>query len=516
MRDPATLRQANDLTLSAPLPGLILMAMSILLGLVVLMYSEDDLSSNDLYFLMPWVFALGIVFAIPSFLLWFKGQFSLADPLIFGTWTYLFPAFALGGFFLSMGWSDPIFLNLIQDPRTDIPYTMFVVGIGFLGLSVGYFLPAGRWAGEFVGKAIPPLKIEDRYFIIPALFLMSLGVLFTTAAFQLSKFGYQKAQEISSYDGILFLTQQFWFFGCFILWLVIFRQRPFKIAYLPLVVFLIISNLGRAFFAGNRGTMLSIFFVILLAFILSGRKLRSNQMLFGGSALAVLLFLGMIYGTSFRLIKGSEAQISAIEYVDLMRATFEEIGKQSLAENVRNATSTLIARVDVVSTLAVVVSNYEQLKPYEEIYGLNDNIMNELTTFFIPRIIWPDKPAPTDARKYSELYFNFGESSFALTTFGDLLRNFGPIGVPVGMLVIGIILRFIWTALVVRHDPSILTYTVYFIILSGISYEGFYGSLIPTVFRYTITAVAGAFIAFIFAAYLKKLGIFRAESGSVF
>lgn len=492
------------------------MAMSTLLGLVVLIYSEDDLSSNDLYFLMPWVFALGIVFAIPSLLLWFKGQFSLANPLIFGTWTYLFPAFALGGFFLSMGWSDPIFLNLIQDPRTDIPYTMFIVGIGFLGLSLGYFLPLGKWTGEFIGNAIPTLKIEDRYFIIPALFLMSLGVLFTTAAFQLSKFGYQKAQEISSYDGILFLTQQFWFFGCFILWLVIFRQRPFKIAYLPLVVFLIISNLGRAFFAGNRGTMLSIFFVILLAFILSGRKLRSNQMLFGGSALAVLLFLGMIYGTSFRLIKGSEAQISAIEYVDLMRTTFEEIGKQSLVENVKNATSTLIARVDVVSTLAVVVSNYEQLKPYEEIYGLNDNITNELTTFFIPRIIWPDKPAPTDARKYSELYFNFGESSFALTTFGDLLRNFGPIGVPLGMLVIGVLLRFIWTALVVGHDPNILTYTVYFIILSGISYEGFYGSLIPTVFRYTITAVAGAFIAYIFAAYLKKLGILRAESGSAF
>ena len=65
----------------------------------------------------------------------------------------------------------------------------------------------------------------------------------------------------------------------------------------------------------------------------------------------------------------------------------------------------------MLSTLAVVVSNYEELAPYEELYGLSDNIWVDLTTFMIPRVIWPDKPVVADPRKYSDLYFDEEEAS---------------------------------------------------------------------------------------------------------
>ena len=81
----------------------------------------------------------------------------------------------------------------------------------------------------------------------------------------------------------------------------------------------------------------------------------------------------------------------------------------------------------------MVVANYEQLAPYEASYGLENNILNDLYTSFIPRFIWNEKPPTSDARAYSDLYFNFGENSFAISPFGDLIRNFGPIGIPLGI-----------------------------------------------------------------------------------
>ena len=56
-----------------------------------------------------------------------------------------------------------------------------------------------------------------------------------------------------------------------------------------------------------------------------------------------------------------------------------------------------------------------------------------MTIFLIPRVIWKEKPSASDARKYSDLYFNQSDTSFAITPIGDLLRNFGIIGIPIGM-----------------------------------------------------------------------------------
>ena len=76
---------------------------------------------------------------------------------------------------------------------------------------------------------------------------------------------------------------------------------------------------------------------------------------------------------------------------------------------------------------------------------LKNNIINDLLTSLIPRFVWADKPNTSDPRAYSDLYFDYGENSFAITPFGDLLRNFGVIGIPLGMLIIGIYLRIIYS-----------------------------------------------------------------------
>ena len=125
------------------------------------------------------------------------------------------------------------------------------------------------------------------------------------------------------------------------------------------------------------------------------------------------------------------------------------------------------------------------------VYRLDNNIWKDTTTFFIPRVVWPDKPVASEPRRYSDLYFNFSESSFVITPMGDLLRNYGVIGVPFGMLFLGIILRTIYRALIEDQPRVLWKATLYFMLLTAVSYESFFGSIVPYLCKIGFTAVVG-------------------------
>lgn len=122
-----------------------------------------------------------------------------------------------------------------------------------------------------------------------------------------------------------------------------------------------------------------------------------------------------------------------------------------------------------------------------------------MTVFLVPRIIWKEKPPSSDARKYSDLYFNQNDNSFAITPIGDLLRNFGIVGIPIGMFVIGLFLRVFYRALVESQPPNIWRSTLYFMLLMSVSYEAFYGTIIPSFVKIGFVAIIGILIVNILA-----------------
>ena len=156
----------------------------------------------------------------------------------------------------------------------------------------------------------------------------------------------------------------------------------------------------------------------------------------------------MIYGTTFRAVKQSDAQIGADEYVGYIFTTFDKLSSQDLTQNLSEGFAALGERLEAVSSVAVVVSNYEKLEPYEESYGIKDNIWNDSLYFFIPRPLWKDKPVGSSPREYSDLYFHYGDNSYIITPMGDLLRNFGPAGVLLGMMILGAGLSLIYSSLI--------------------------------------------------------------------
>ena len=484
-------------------PGAALMAVTVLSGAFLLLLNSDASESYPYFFILPWLVALSVVLATPSAILYYKGEFRLDNPIVFATWSYFFPAFVLGGFFLAAGFSQPYFLAFIQDPESDLPYTIILIMLGFAGLSIGYFLPVGERIGAAIGKKLPSSDYKSSSYLLPGIALLVIGMINSVIATAMGLFGFQKAEEINSYDGLIFLTTLFWLEASFLLWYVLFRQKTWNFTSLLVIVALIGTAISKALLAGNRGSVIQIFSIIALAYVLAGREFRLKQASIAGVLLIFFMIVGMIYGTTFRNVKGSESTQSIDRYTENIFNTLEQVGQNDNISLLQFAFSNLAERIDVLSTVAVVVSNYEKLAPYEASYDLDDNIWKDTTTFFIPRIIWPDKPVASEPRRYGDLYFNFGENSFAITPIGDLVRNFGPWGVPLGMLVLGMILRVIYRALVEKQVHLLWKATLYFMLLTAISYEGFYGAIIPYMFKYGATAIVGVVLVNLFAVKVK-------------
>jgi len=351
-------------------------------------------------------------------------------------------------------------------------------------------LPVWNWKPESV--------------LLPGILLLAIGWGNNIVAFTFGILGYQKVDQIGEYDGLIFLLTLFWLEASFLLWMCIFRTEKLNVHHYLVLGLLLATSIAKAVFQGNRGSLIQIFFLVACAFVFSVKKIELRHRIYGAGLLILSLVVGMIYGTAFRSIKQTETRVSVDEYIGSIAVTFDKLSDQDLTQNLAEGVTAITERIEAVSSLAVIVSNYEKLEPYEESYGLKDNIWNDSITAFIPRPLWKDKPVGSEPRKFADLYFSFGENSFTVTPMGDLLRNFGPFGVPLGMFFLGFVLSVIWTSLVADQEFSFWRTTLFYILLTGVSYEGFFGTIMPYLIKYGMIAVIGLIFVNFFQKNLKR------------
>jgi hypothetical protein len=303
--------------------------------------------------------------------------------------------------------------------------------------------------------------------------------------------GFQKTETVGAYDGIVFLLSLFLMEAIFLLWLYIFRSRQWGFVQILIVGLLVVTVLAKSAFQGNRGSLVQMTILLGFAFAYSGRKLTGKHYAGGAILVTLALVVGMIYGTTFRSIKQSQDRMGLDEYAGVVSETFDKLAVEDVGTILSNGFGALADRIDAVSSFAVVVSNYEALAPYEEVWGINNNIYVDTVTFFIPRAIWTDKPISIEPSKYADLYFNFSENSFIMTPMGDLLRNFGPGGVPIGMILLGMLIRLMYSTFIENRAFSYWRATVFFMLLTSINYEGVYSLIVPMLFKIGLTALLG-------------------------
>ena len=486
-----------------------ILPIGIIWGLVTLailsfIWLENDFSrSMQGFYLLPWVFLAGICVLAPSIYLFFTGKFDLFHPLVFAAWSYVFPAFILGGVIIAFGWVNPYFLTFIADPRYNLPLTLVYVGIGFIGLTVGFFLPVGKFVAEKIEPRLPKWNWKPEQVWFPGLLLLLVGVGFNILGFLQGLLGFQRNVEVNIFDGALSFLLTVLTVGTVLLWLAIFTTKQKNgIYYIMFGVLLLFLPLRMAVL-GSRSSLVIGLLPIAMAFVYSGRRLKWQTMVAFGFIGIFAILIGVVYGTSFRNIKGSESRMSAGDYFGQVGATLEYLSDKDPILIIEDGAQALADRIENLSSLGVVVANYEKLAPYEASYGLENNIVNDLYTSFIPRFFWKDKPPTSDTRAYSDLYFNYSENSFAISPFGDLLRNFGPIGVPLGMLILGVYLRFIYAALIDTPNPAMWKKVAYFPLLTVVSYESFFATIFPSVIRTVFVIAISLFLANLLVGRLK-------------
>ena len=473
-------------------------------AVVSFIWIDNDLgSAMHGFYLLPWTFLAGVCVLAPSLYLFYVGKFDLFHPLVYASWSYIFPAFVIGGVLIAFGWVNPYFLSFIDDPEYNLPLTLIYIAIGFLGLTTGFFLPIGKKLSDVVEPRLPKWRWKPEQVWLPGILLLLMGVAFNALGFIQGILGYQRNIEINIFDGLLFFLLSVLAEGTVLLWLAVFSAKERRPIFYVVIAILLIFLPLRMAVLGSRGSLVLGLLPVGFAFLASGRKLKLHVAAVFGCVGILAILIGVVYGTTFRNIKGSEERMNAGDYFGQVMATVEYLSTQDPVMIVEQSADALAARVENLSSVAVVVANYEELAPYEASYGLENNILNDLYTSFIPRFIWNEKPPTSDARAYSDLYFNFGENSFAISPFGDLLRNFGPIGVPLGMLVLGIYLRFIYAMFIDTPNPAMWKKVAYFTLMTIVSYEAFYATIFPSVVR----------LVFVLALTMSLVNLFARKTG---
>src|SRR5688572_28512101 len=464
-------------------------------------------SLSEGFYLLPWSCLAAACVLAPSIYLLYVGKFDLFHPLVFAAWSYIFPAFVIGSILVAFGWVDPYFLSFIEDPQYNFPLTLVYISIGFIGMTAGFFLPVGRRLADWIEPRLPTWQWRPAEMWLPGILLLLCGVAFNIIGFIQGLVGYQRNIEISSFDGLLFSLLTLLTEGTVLLWLAVFSSRQKTGAYYLVIAILIIFVPMRMALLGSRASLVLGLLPIAMAFLYSGRRLKGRTAAAFAVIGAAAVLIGAIYGTTFRNIKGSEGRISEGDYFGQVVATVEYLSNENPQAVLAQGSQALADRIENVSSVAVVVANYEKLAPYEASYGLENNIINDLFTSFIPRFVWKEKPSTSDPRAYSDLYFGYGDNSFAISPFADLLRNFGPIGVVLGMLILGIYLRLIYASLIDTPNPSMWKKVAYFPLLTVVSYEAFYATIFPSMVRVLVVLAFSLFLVNLFTRKEKKAAV---------
>jgi len=484
--------RTSGVTISSPggkriekiLPPLLCCALAGLAGWNFLQsLSGDTVVIFKNFYIVPWAILVFLVLVLPLIFLFATDRFSLFHPLVYPVWSYLFPAFVLGSLYLAVSSYEPDFIGLIPDPHFHIPLAEVYVAVGFASLIVGYLLQSGRRLGEWLPRWLPAWNWQPDQVIVPCLILVAVGRFFELKALSAGAIGYQYDDNPAAFGNTLSSLVILASMANVMLWIAIFKTPLFRFRHYFTITFLIGLIPYSMLIIGGKGELLRNAIGILFAYWCSGRRFTVGKGIVAGALLVFAVFTGMIYGTTFRQLKGDESRIAAGDYIELGASSFSMIGDKGIFENPGFILEFAFQRFTTLLSLSVVVANYEALRPLEADYGIENNIWTYTWTAFIPRYFWPGKPLISNARAYSELYFNDYTSSYAITLFGDLLRNFGPIGVPLGMAFLGFILRVLYTSLVEYGEKTFWKSSCYFVLLGQISYESFYGNIFPGLLR---------------------------------
>lgn len=496
-------------------------ALAILLGLCLAAFFAEDFvrsvtgETYERWQIVPWMLPLALAFWAPIHHLVRTRRLDVANPFIYTTLTYLGPIFVVGtSLFIITGITDVPEALLINEPAQNYPLALLYTAIAIASFGLGVNLAPAGVAGRAVGTKLPAWRWPAETLLVPGLLFFFVGGFLRFVNLATGAIGFQLVEPGPFTAAIYFLGLLF-NFGQFMLWFAIFSAPRPDWRYIGVGTMMLILLPLFAAFAGSRGYLFSTWLIAVLAYFTTGRKPTVRSVAFLAVLGVLSLSLGIAFGSAFRALKADAVAAAAVKagadtarptvrpptVEELARMTQHRVTVGEQLELARGAAATMAAggmmartlrglasRLNTLTQLTVLVSNRKALADKLPA-TLGSGIWIGLATALIPRAIWPDKPIIGDVQSYGTLFFRFSTNSFAMTPFGDLLINFGPLGIAPGMFLLGALMRVFYAGLIEQSPGAVGRAGIYVLLLTQLSMEGSFGTIIPWLLRTGLIAV---------------------------
>jgi hypothetical protein len=416
---------------------------------------------------------------------------EIFHPLVFPAVFYFLPMFVLKPLAVLSLYYESNILDLLSDQNYYLNLGMITSILSFSSLTIGYHMPLGKR----IGSCLPSLakwNFAPNEMKMASLTVYGIGFLSTAYLFATGRIGYTLIQEGTiTFLNILQHLSRYTVYGMFLALWVCLSLKSRRGSALLILLGIVLGQIWWTFAMGSRGYLFSMALIIL-----GVRQYRLyphvsyRKLLVPACFIIVSLLIGIILGTSFREQKlnsvGMETKINVGHVLSLNTDVLDKLLTLSISDIKEMGEQTIIRRMDSLDSLTVILNYSERLKPAEEAVGISGNIFTNLFWGFVPRFIWAEKPTISDfAIKFGNLY-NISSSEFnfqAVTIMGDLYRNVGMAGVVLGMFIMGILLRTVYSWLMEKENPSSFSFCLYFFFITSINYEDQYSEVFTNSIR---------------------------------
>lgn len=415
------------------------------------------------------------------------------DPIVVAVVTFFAPFSVVGGLLLAGGWATTSYTDRILDPRVNLPLAQVYMTVGVVALALGTRLGVARRLAGLADRRLPSLGLRPNRIAWGVVALHAVGLVAAYWSFRDGFGGYQTvsggpAGAAPAYLATILVPARI---AVGMMWALEPRRSARLVALVSVAALPVEMALGA-----SRATVVVAALAVGFGALAGGWRPRFGRVVLGAVAAVVVLSFSVSFATSFRALKSPAGVERTVGLDDQLRFAADALG-----ETVRrgplivpDALETAAARLESTGQVAVVVSQYRSLRDEEIAVGIDDSVVDSLVSGLAPRLLWPGKPDPPDPRALSAIYFPIVENSYATTPVTDLLRNFGPVGVPVGMGVLGVALGVLGGFRRARASSIATNMVVGAILIRAVSYEGFFGAIVSDSVRIGLVAAAGAVV----------------------
>lgn len=321
----------------------------------------------------------------------------------------------------------------------DVIAAQWVVLAGLVSLLIGYALPfASQLASRYRTSSF---EWSTRSTIVVAFGMVTIGWLLTIASSVLGNVSLFQ----SGFVATLATAQLFGLGMLYVLW---FRRRS-RAALFALLTFVPVSVLF-GLLTGSKLQALNPAAIVIMTHIILRRKLAWRWVALSLLALVLIYPLNRFY-QDYIVGAARTSPLEVLTNPDVVVSGFGRfLSDARVGEYVSSGFEASSLRLDMLGVLSVLVRDTPSRVSYQ--YG---KTFAALLVAPIPRFLWPGKPDNSVGLWITKNYSHGLESHTAPTQVGEFYINFGIAGVIGGLLLLGLILRFVHESLVSR--PTVPT-----------------------------------------------------------